>query len=501
MKKTTIKVMIITIIAKILGFIRDKVVLNFFGTGPVTEAFTLAYGIPSTLLAVVVTALVTGFIPMYTRVKQNDDENSNDFTNNVFNILVMFGFVLGLIMFLFPEVIVKLAAAGFNEETHMLASTFVRIISFSALTVSIMQLGVGYLNVNQSFILPAAISLPSNIVIIIFTLLAKKTGEINLIAWGTLAAFAVQGILMFSYMKVFKFKYKPEVNFKDPYLKEMVRLAMPLLYSSLLGTLNSLAITSYATTIYGQGAYAYISMSGRLLGFATGIFVTGVLSVAYPTVASAAAKDDKVGAVNSMNDAILLIVLFIFPVVVGFITMRYEIVAFVYGCGKIGVTELEILSSVFLGSTLGLFFLGIRDLYIRVHYAYQDMKTPLHNQILYVVSNVALFLILGKFFGLFGITLAGSIAAGFSTIFLFNSLLNRFKRLGMRVILRDIVKITIASIAMGVAVMGLKFVLSAWLGSRLITILIIGLAGIVYLGFILLLKVDVVFSLLKRKTH
>ena len=86
MRKTTIVVMIVTVLAKLFGFLRDKLITHFFGFGIVSDAFNLSYGISSLLLTVIVAALVTGFIPMYTRIRNEDPEEASYFVNNIFNI-------------------------------------------------------------------------------------------------------------------------------------------------------------------------------------------------------------------------------------------------------------------------------------------------------------------------------------------------------------------------------------------------------------------------------
>ena len=496
MKKTTIAVMIMTIIAKVFGFLRDKIVIHFFGFGVVSDAFMLSFGLPSLALTVIAAALVTGFIPMYTRVKNEDPDQANYFVNNIFNIMIAFSLVVGMFMFLFPNVVVRISASGFNEETYLLATYFVRIIAFSVISVAIVQLGAGFLNVNNSFILPILISIPSNVIVIIFSIIASRTQNYNYIPIGTLLGFSIQGLMMYLFMRRYGFKYRFIIDYHDPHLRKMVKIAMPLLLTTVILTIDDIAMRSYATWIHGSGAYSYISNSFRLMGFATGLFVNGVLSVAYPTISDAAAKDDTVKVVHSMNDAILLISLFIIPATVGFITLSYEVVAFVYGGGKVGVEELTILGDVFKYNAMGLLFIGLRDLFIRIHYAYQDMKTPLRVQSYYVVLDVVLFVVLGQLVGIKGLTIAASIGALFSSMYLLNSLLNKFKRLGMHAIVKDLGKILLSAIIMGVVIIIFKNSVSGQFSDRVLLILSVALGGLTYLGSVWLMKVELVRSIL-----
>lgn len=499
MKKTTLMVMIVTIIAKIFGFARDKMMTYFFGVGVVSDAFMLTFGVPSMVLTVVAAAFVTGFIPMYTRVKNEDPDEANAFANNIFNIMVAFSLVMGVFMFLFPDVIVKIYAAGFDKATHALASSFVRIVSVSVLFVAIIQLGTGYLNVNQSFILPNVLSIPSNLIIIGVAFVSFRANNTTLLPYGAVAGYAVQGIIMYLYMKRFGFKYKVVFDFKDPHLIRMVTIAAPLLISTLILSLQDLVMMSSSTLIHGKGGYSLIMMSSRLMGFATGLFVTGVLSVAYPTISHAASKNDKVKVIHSMNDAILLISLFIIPASIGFITLSYELVAFVYGGGKVTAKELVVLSNIFKGASLGLFFIAIKDLFTRMHYAYQDALTPLRAQVIHSVIAVILFVALGSTMGISGITLAVSIATLISTIYLFKSLLGKFKRLGMQTIIKDFLKIVISGIAMGLAIFIARPILVTKMSANLSLVVILILAVLVYGSFILILKVQVFYDLFSRK--
>ena len=174
---------------------------------------------------------------------------------------------------------------------------------------------------------------------------------------------------------------------------------------------------------------------------------------------------------------ILLISLFIIPATVGFITLSYEVVAFVYGGGKVGVEELTILGEVFKYNAMGLLFIGLRDLFIRIHYAYQDMKTPLRVQSYYVVLDIVLFVVLGQLVGIKGLTIAASIGALFSSMYLLNSLLNKFKRLGMHAIVKDLGKILLSAIIMGVVILIFKNSVSGQFSDRVLLILSVALVA------------------------
>ncbi len=492
MKRTTIVVMIVTLLSKIFGFLRDKIIWYFFGVGVVSDAFMLAYGVPSLILTVVAAAFVTGFIPMYTNVKENESEEAaNDFVNNIFNIMGFLALGLGILMLIFPGAMVKVAASGFNKETYDLAAQFVRIMSISIISIALIQLGTGYLNVNQSFVLPNVITIPSNLIVIGTTVIAHKTGQTTLLPYGALVGYLLQSFIIYMYMRRFGFRYKFHMNFKDPNLMRMIYLAGPILISTVVLSVSDLIRMNAATIIHGEGGYSFIMMSTRLFGFASGLFVVGALSVAYPTIAQAASRKDKAQVVYSMNDAIAFISLFVIPTTIGAVLLSHEIVTFVYGGGEVLPQDLIILGGVFMADVFGLYFYALKELFLRIFYSFQDSVTPLKAQILHAISGIVLFFVLGYTLGISGLPLATSIAVTISGGYLCFNLLKMFNQLGMGMIIHDLGKILLSSIIMGLTVyFGKKFFIAKMSLTTMFLVVVI-LAVLVYGTLLFILDVKV----------
>ncbi|AMC93494.1 hypothetical protein AOC36_05720 [Erysipelothrix larvae] len=504
MKKTTIIVMIVTIIAKIFGFLRDTLITTMFGVGSVSDAFTFAYSLPSMVFTVITATLVTGFIPMYSRVLREGKERANTFANNVFNILNLLAFVVGILFLLAPEFLVSVAATGFrnNPETLALATTFVRLMSFSIVGMAIAQIGTGYLNVHQSFIIPNLIAIPGNIIILICTVLAARTGQTWILGVGALSSYIFQGLIIFMQMRKVGFKYKPFIDFNDEHLKTMVTLSIPLLISALISTGNDMFTRSYATSIYDEGAFTYITYASRLQSFVLGLFVNGILSVAYPTITTAVVEKKQDRLIHSINDAILMLSLFVFPAMVGMLLMSEDIVRFVYATNDMFTDQnVQMLATILIGYVVGIFFVAIRDLFSRIHYAFQDMKKPLIGSVIYIVFNITGCIILGSIFGLSGLALATSIASFISMLFLIWNAKTNLGILNLKPIRSDFSKILIASGLMGVTVYFVNPLLQSQIGSQRIAVLgSIIAAVVVYLVAVLALRVQVVWQILKRKS-
>ncbi|UPU39231.1 hypothetical protein MX850_12430 [Erysipelothrix sp. Poltava] len=177
MKKTTIIVMFIGVLSKVLGFIRDITLSSMFGMGAITDAFNASVAIPTVVLSVIGSALITGVIPMLTKISHEDKKRGDRFASNVLNIMIVFSLALSLFMFLVPEVVLKIVAGGFKGETLAYAVVFVRTLSLGVFSVAVMQLGTGYLNVKGNFVVPAMVTIPMNLIVIVGIAISSKVWE------------------------------------------------------------------------------------------------------------------------------------------------------------------------------------------------------------------------------------------------------------------------------------------------------------------------------------
>lgn len=85
-----VELILAAFIAKGLGFVREMVLANYYGTSYVSDVFVAVQNIPAIIFTVFGTAVTTGFIPLYTEIKvKKNKELADRFANNVFNIFCL----------------------------------------------------------------------------------------------------------------------------------------------------------------------------------------------------------------------------------------------------------------------------------------------------------------------------------------------------------------------------------------------------------------------------
>lgn len=502
MKKTTIIVMFITVISKVLGFIRDIVLTSLFGASEITDAFKAAINVPNIVLSVIIAAFVTGIVPMLTRISKEDHKRGDLFVNNIMNILLLAALLLVIAIQIVPELfMVAFGGAGFGPETMALAAMFLRMISFGVFAIIVVQLGTGYLNVKGSFVAPALVGIPANFLVIIGLFVAARMNREDLMIIAQLLGFFSQGLIIFYFMRKRGYAYTAYIDFKDHDLKVMLNLSLPLVIASFLGQFNAVMMKNFATQIYGVGAYTLTDMVEKLIGFVQGIFIATILNITYPTITRSVVDHNDEKVVYGFNEALLLISLFVLPAMIGFLVLPREILSFVYARGKITGDDISVLVPIFVAWTFAIFPQALRDLLSRMHYAYQDMKGPVINTVIFSIIYVSLMFFGGHYFsqygqGLTALAAALAIANLIAAYPLYRSMKKHLPSINIRKIVPDLRKLSMAALAMGLTVLLLKPLLIHFVSANLALILLIMIGMLVYLALLWVLKVQFFLNLI-----
>jgi len=82
MKKIIIIVVIFNLISKVLAFFRELSLAYFFGASSLTDAYLVAFSIPTIIFGIVGMGILNGYIPIYNQIKETSgDQTAKKFTN------------------------------------------------------------------------------------------------------------------------------------------------------------------------------------------------------------------------------------------------------------------------------------------------------------------------------------------------------------------------------------------------------------------------------------
>lgn len=506
--KATIVLMIVTMLSKILGFCRELTLTYVYGASSVTDVYITTLSIPTILFASIGTAIGTTIIPLFYEVdKIRGRENSLKFINNIFNIVIILSIILAILGFIFAEPLVKVFAIDFTGDKLELAVSFTKIMIFGVVFIGLSNMMTSWLQISGEFSIPGMIAVPFNIFIIMGIMLSFK-GDIKIMAIWSLMGIVSQFFFQLPFAIKNGYRYKLYINLKDEYIKKILALIMPVFIGVAVNQLNTIVDRSLASTL-GNGFITVLNSANRLNGFVLGIFITTIASVIYPTLSKISSENDKEKFSNSVSKSINIVVLLIVPISVGAIVLAEPVVRIVFERGAFNSEATHMTAVALACYSLGILWIGLREILNNVFYSLQDTKTPMVNGSLAVSMNIVLNFVFIKFLGYAGIALATSISAFICIVLLFISLKKKIGYFGQDKILNTMVKSFIAAVVMGfitvvsynliAKILGLGFI------KEVVALLIaIGIGALVYGGTVIILKVEevcIVTEMIRKKLN
>jgi len=490
--KSTFIIMIVSLISRALGFIRDMLIAKNFGAGMYTDAYNIAVSVPEIIFTLVGLAISTAFLPMLSKVKaKKGQKEMYNFANNVINILFIVSLLFFIITSIFSKEIVYIF--GFSEETSLIAIKLLKITLLNLLFLSINACFTSLLQVNEDFVVPSILGLFFNLPMIIYLLLFRNYDIVGLTIANVIGNFFRVAVQVPSLL-THGYRYKFLIKFKDERLKEIIILIIPVIVGAGANSLN-MVVDKYIASYLEVGSVSALDYAQKLILFINTIITTSVTSVVYPLMANMLHSDDKSGFINILKKSILYLAIVLIPITIGVIIFDKDIVKVVYARGKFTEHAVDITTLALLGYGFGIFFTGIRDILNSTLFSMGKTKITTINGIIGVIVNIILSIILSKYLGIIGIALAASIAMIVTSILLFISIIKLKKGFIIKDIIKKIGIITINSVIMGVVIVILVIYLRSKLNSIVLLLLGTIIGSIIYFILCYLFKIEEVIEI------
>ena len=168
--KTAFLMVVITLSAKVLGMLRDILLASSYGTSSDAVAYDTASRLPLLIFDFVIGGVVTAsFIPVFNEVSfKEGKEKAFDFANCFINAVLLLTSIITVIGFVFASPLVSVLAPSLEESTAVLAVSLTRIMFPMVIFTGLAYCFVGLLQSFDKFLLPALISLVSNLIMVLY---------------------------------------------------------------------------------------------------------------------------------------------------------------------------------------------------------------------------------------------------------------------------------------------------------------------------------------------
>lgn len=457
----TIQLIISAFIAKGLGFIREIVLANYYGTTSVADVYVAVQNIPAIIFSVFGTAVTTGFIPIYTELIIKKGKDSADkFANNVFNIFLLLSIVLSFLGILFSKQLVHLFAGGFIGEVFTLCVQFAKIIMPTSIAIILVYVYNAYLQIKGMFNQNSLMNIPYNFVQIVFIALAFYIDNVYILAIGLLVSSYSQLVyLRILIKKNTDFKHSRCLDFNDSYIRQMLILVGPVFISTGVNQLNSIVDRALASRLV-EGSVSALNYSGEVANIITQVVILSLTTILYPKMTSLFAGINEREKSKFTSNYINVVTILVLPLSALIFIFSKEIVQVLFGRGAF--TEDTV---VFVSRALKLYALGIagasfRDVLNKVFYSMKNTFIPMVNGMIAVAFNIGLNLLLIVKYKYLGLAFATSFSATLCTLLMFIQLRKKMPTLELKLIASELMKATVGTAVMALAIFGIRWVFS-----------------------------------------
>ena len=498
--RTAILLMVTTILSRILGYMRDMVMMPMYGQGAVTDAFTAAFKIPNFLYQIIIGgAISAAFIPVFSAYLAKEDQNN---AWQISNIVISWATLLmgvGVVTaFIFAPQIMPFLFPGYDEATMALTVMLTRIMLLQPVFMALSGISMGILHANQHFVWPAIGSMLYNLFIVLFGILLSRPIEAHYpgfgivgfsvgVVCGSLAYFLVQA----PKLRRVNFSYSFSLNVHHPGFIRLIHLLIPVLIGLSVKQINLLVNDRLASSLV-KGTVTALGLAQKIMNVPIYVFASAIAVAIFPTMTRQAALHDMAEFKKSVSLGIRSVAFICMPSTIGIIVLREPIIRllFVFQNGKFTAQDATIAGQALLFYCLGLTFYCVADVLLRAFYAQQNTIMPVMTSVVTVAVNVLLSFILVRLMAHGGLALAYSLAGTVQCVVLFLLLRRRMGSLDLRNIVRSYAKTLGISLVIGVTAFGVsRFI------STLLDVTVSKTAQIIQLGVSMGLAVALFFAL------
>lgn len=448
--EATIIIAIITLLSKLIGFLREALIAKYFGATAQTDAFDISLIIPSMVFGLIAAGgLQSIIIPVYTEKKKINKEKAVLIVNQISFVTTILLLILSILILIFPEIFIKIFAYGFQGERLLLASKFVRILIILGFCNVFTGFFTGILQSEKQFLIPSIVSVVGNALIPISLILFSKKMGIYSWALGEIAFATFTFSILFCFLR-YRWGFFRKYNIRNidwQELKHFGILLLPVIFISGLNFINQIVDKTIASSLQ-VGSVAVLHWAQLVYILPVGLISTSLNTAVYPTLSHLASYKDYPAYTEMFKKTISLLAFIMIPIAAIFIVLSEPIIRILFLRGAFTKDAAKLTSLAVSFYSIGIFFYSANDLLTRIFYSYKDTKVPFNRSIITVTMNIIGNIVLSKFFGAPGIAASTAIStiAGFFMYTITLKKRNYIKDLSYRETAKEIIKIVVGTI-------------------------------------------------------
>lgn len=446
--KVMIVLLLISLLSKIAGMLRESFIASAFGAGYEVDAYNIAYIVPFLLFSLIGPALTTTFIPILSETYEKDSKKEMyKLANNVISIVLSITIIVFILGELFPDIFVGILAPKFNKDTMDLAISLTRLSMINVLFIGLNYGFISILNVLGEFTSTGITGLLLNIPIILYVTL-NKSYRIESLMFYTMIGYGIQILAHIPFLLKHNYKYKFNISFNDNRIKRMIGLIIPIIIGIGVNQVNVIIDRMMASGLQ-EGTISAIAYANKTNDIVYTLLTSSIMVVIFPIISKSANKNDNYFTFKNILKKVEEIIIFIIvPATLLLAYLREDVLTVLFKYGAFNNQALKYTSIALFYLSFSTIFYLLRDIYNKGLLALQDTKSSVINTSIGMLINIVINLATVNKLGIVGLCLGTTISSVVTSILLRRKL---YKKIDLQISKHGIlsrVKIFVNSILM-----------------------------------------------------
>lgn len=424
-----------TVLTRLLGLVRDRMLAAQFGASDVTDAYYAAFRLPDFIFqTLVLGALSSALVPAFVRLRGRGEAEGWRLASGILTVLAVTMGALALLGIALAPQVVGLVAPGFTGEQLQLTAAMTRIIMLGVILHAGSNVASAVLQGTRRFVAFALAPLVYNVGLIFgIVALVPLLGPMGL-AWGVVAG--ALGHLAVDFAAAWRVGWRPRWYWAwaDVDVRAVWKLMLPRTFGLAANQVGTVVTTAVASGL-AAGSITQLTWADSLQNVPTNVFGLPLAVASFPVLAQAAAAEDSGDFVLVLRNNLRRILFLVVPAAAMLVTLRAHVVRLVLGSGRFDWADTYHTAQLLGILVVALVANSAIALMARAFYARQETRTPVTWAVVNVAVAVAGSLLLAPRWGVEGIGVASAAGAAVQALGLAVSLhrrLNLFDSAALR---------------------------------------------------------------------
>ena len=462
-----------TLLSRILGFVRESAYAAFMGTGPVADAFFLAFQIPNLFRRLLGEgALSSAFIPVFKETERKEGVAAAWRVGLACTWAVFLACTAICAVLL---VIVTLLIEFSNIEIH--TELMFRLMRWMLPYLPLVCVAAGFigmLNARNHFFLPALGATMLNVAMLgsIWWLAPQFGAELHhqvfALAIGVVVAGIAQAAFQVPSLVSEGFRFRWLSPWREPAVREVARRMGPSVIGVAAFQINTVLCQSFAYS-HGREIISSFNYAVRLMELPQGVVGISLATVML-TELSTLAVDKKFPEFRSTLTEGLqqLIFLTLLPLVL-LLTLSEPIVRLLFERGQFKAASTAQVTLMMLCLSPSLMAFSLNNVLARAFYALGDTKTPMRISLAAIAANFVAAFVSVSLMPKAGLAIANSASSTMQCFLLFYALKRKQPKFDLPALFTPVARMAVAGlVAAGVASATLSL-WNRWIGQNGLT--------------------------------